>query len=209
MTCSCGVPALRSNCYTMICAQCGLESNIGFNASEMSAYEDWKLVSMMPQYSRSVRFGKMLDCVVLGGANSVDNHMLKYLSDLSKSYSTIQELLNSMKRSTIHNKQYSSLHLFARLFCTSYIHPPAIQHYTIRRTHMIQFFKSVELAHKWEFPGRPFFNYRYLLNVVLTIFGFHRFRCFIKPFKCKIRIQKYNEMFNQLKITHGNVLLKL
>lgn len=151
----------------------------------------------------------MIDAVCLGRESSTDFKMLKYIHDLSMTFHTVSEILQQMKKAPIHDKRYGSLHLFDRVFNTTYHSIRPIPHYLECKRHMVKLFRNIELGHKWEFPTSPFFNYRYLLQVIMILFKLDRFQKYIKPLKCKKRLAKYNTMFNTLKIRHNTKLVVL
>jgi hypothetical protein len=119
--------------------------------------------------------------------------MFQFLS-VHKPYESVEDIMNRMKLSTLKDKRYCSLHLFARYFMPSYQAP----------NHMLQFQKTImfsfrEVERKFSrFQDKPFFNYPWLLRKLLSIHSLSAYICFVKPIRCEKRNLYYEELYQQV-----------
>ena len=107
--------------------------------------------------------------------------------------------MNRMKLSTLKDKRYCSLHLFARYFMQTYTPP----------NHKLQFHKTIlfsfrDIARNFSrFPNKPFFNYPWLLRKLLFQHSLSDYICFVKPIRCEKRNLYYENLFKQ--VMNGNI----
>lgn len=206
MSSCCDTPDLIQTTYSsIVCASCGIENR--YLTIGAGSYSDWRLNTMPLIYSRLKRFEKMIDSAVLGLSFINDNRMLEFLK--TTSFENIQSLVNTIRTSPLKDKRYCSLHLFSRIHCRNHIIYPRPKNYIVIKQKMLRIFTDIEHSHKWSYPNLPFFNYRFILIVLLTIFDFEQFVMFVKPLQCKKRRQKYIEMLNSLQIMCGDTVLEV
>ena len=191
---------------TIICGSCGVESR--FLTIGGGCYSDWKLNTMPLIYSRLKRFEKMTDSAVLGCSFLNDNKMLEFLSK-HNTFPDINSLVHTIRTCSLKDKRYCSLHLFSRLFCTNHVKISRPNNYLLIKREILRTFTNIERSHKWKYPNSPFFNYRFILIVLLNIFRLERFIIFVKPLQCKRRQQHYIDMLNSLHVNYGDTVLKV
>lgn len=179
---------------TNVCAECGVEVRVvsckePCNTSYSQSYH----IDYQNSYSRVKRFGQMLEQVVIGQASPADNKMLEHLHSLH-AFPTTQSLLDSVKAAPLRDKRYASLHLFHRLFVSTYTPLSRPQNWFDLKRRMLSMFDAVEFTHT-KHNTEPFVSYSWIMRRFLSMFGMHEYLCFVKPVKCAKRSLKYHNQF--------------
>ena len=186
--------SVYSTRHTTICNTCGYEKTVPYDLTQQ--HFDWTKTPVMTCYSRKKRFAKLFDATIAPHGEPNDTQMLKYLSSKNKAGS-VDQLLQMVKRSSLRDKRYGSLHLLAKLFLQGYYTPAPPENLWAVRRKILYRFEDFEFAHK-RYRTDNFFNYRWLLAKLLTECGLERFLIYVKLLKCPIRCQHYEEMFAAL-----------
>ena len=190
--CEC-VKIFRSDYNTLVCMECGQET-----PTSLSIYQKVSPPDMTPfplGYSRAKRFQKILDSVLTPAPVSADNNMLSYL--YGKKFETTGDLIKGMKLSSFRDKRYMSLHLFSRLFVESYEKPDYNVYF--QRRQILKEFENIQFAHWRLYPGGQFFNYAWLLCVLLNEFDLDQYIPFIKQLCCKKRKTFYADILKNIR----------
>ena len=191
-----------------ICTLCGVVLGTTFNVANMLSYAERLRDPLFTVYNRNKRFCAMLDSVCTGNESRNDRFMLEHL--VSKNVSTRDEVEREMKTANLVDKRYLSVHFFCRCFDKNYIPCPSIilNHFVACRSQIVDMFKHIENEYV-SIHGRksPFFNYRFLLAVLLQSFGLEFFCQFVKPIQCKKRILRNVKSLNELKIKYRGINL--
>ena len=184
----CRVFKLSTNQCTLVCPNCGVTTRV-----LTPEFEYHKQPLFMCSYSRSKRFGVLLSRVLLPCFLHHDAKMFRFL-DTYKPYESVEDIMNRMKLSTLKDKRYCSLHLFARYFMSSYTAPD----------HRLQYHKTIMFSFREvernfsRFPKMPFFNYPWLLRKLLSFHSLLDYICFVKPIRCEKRNLYYEALFKQV-----------
>jgi len=195
--------------HTLVCIECGIERVQSFEVTEATTSftqsYGWHGVGL---YSRSKRFGQMLDQCILGLANSVDEPMLRYLSTYP-SFPNTKSLLSVLRTAPLKDKRYCSLHLFSRLYCDDY-RLVRVSSYPEVKTNLISLYQQLEKLHSQMSPGQQFISYAFIMNEILILKGFNHFTRYIKKLKCPRRNKRYRTQFVKLikESDHGCTLAR-
>ena len=167
--------------HSFVCTLCGIEKKCDYDISQEP--RDWTRLPLTGSYSRLKRFGKLFDCVITPCPDLKDNTMLAHL-DNQAPFDSIEDLLKAMKRCNCPDKRYGSCHLFTSLFVTGYVKPNPPINLRQLKNEILNTFESLEFAHRRVFDRNvPFFNYRFLLAILLTDHKLQRFLPFVKQLK--------------------------
>ena len=147
-------------------------------------------------YSKLKRFSKILDGVLYPTPATADGKMLKHIS--LRKYDSLDELRIAMKSADLRDKRYTSIHLFAKLFVTSYKAPP-VRNYDLVRRAILRAFEDVQFSHLRVCPTEQFFNYNYLLVVLLKENGLGDLVQYVKNLRCKRRRAFYKTQLLRLR----------
>ena len=185
---------------TLVCRICGRETKQGPDPRILGRVNS-NAPLFITHYSRTNRFLKLFDDVVLPHPTLKDAPMLEYL-DTRDDAITEHTLLSCMAESHLPDKRYSALHLFTRVFCKSYQKPLVPPTRMQDRKILQQLFSDIEFSHR-KTGARQFFNYAFLLRHILKNHpGYEPFLKYIKKIKCKKRRKRYVEMYDRLKIDY-------
>lgn len=185
--CDCS-STFRTDYNTDVCVSCGREVGVGLTIVQTRSPVD---MSPFPNgYSKEKRFVKLLDGVLYPTPSAADNGMLEFL--YGKTFESVSDLLAGMRRATLRDKRYISLHLFSRLFVKSYSPPP--QPTRELRRELIREFEQVEFGHRRFCRNSAFFNYAWLLRRFLHEFSLHQHIRFVKQLRCRHRKRSYRQM---------------
>ena len=119
--------------------------------------------------------------------------MLEHLG--GRRFNTIQDLLSAMKASKLRDKRYCSIHMFCRYHLRGY-EPPPVPPRLLRRS-LLRCFERLELGHL-KFCQKPFFNYNFLLEALLSTHGLGEYCQYIKKLRCEKRKQFYRDMYDTI-----------
>ena len=145
-------------------------------------------------YSRSKRFEIMLRALLYPAFDVKDETMYKHLARKAM-YGSLEGLRNEMKRCTIKEKRFHSLHLFATLLCPNHISPKPPEHRYFKRI-MILF---DELLCQYNSKKRKkFFSYPWLIRKLLNVTNEYRYDSYIKKIRCKKRNAFYETLYKTL-----------
>ena len=189
---------LQTDYHTRVCLLCGCErSYIGTIKTENTSYRQ-SYVPWVTSYSRKKRFKSMAECVLNPSPCYLDEPIFKILGFTAR-FDTVNSLLSKLKSLKLKDKRYQNLHLFCKLFVSSYKNTThkfdffhTIKQLTFR-------FEEIEFSFKRLFPAEQFFNYSWLLNAILFDHGLRDFCAYIKPLKCKKRCKKYTTMYHHIR----------
>ena len=191
--CSCKHTVLTEY-NTNVCLECGVENTCG-----LSIIQTERPMNMCPfptGYSRHKRFAKIMDGLLFPTPCSADNKMLEYLD--KKAFTTTDELVADMKCAKLRDKRYTSIHLFARLFVKSYKAPPKRDYHELKRRLLLAF-QSVEFGHLNVCPQQQFFNYNWLLTILLAEVGLNDHLQYVKNLRCKNRKEFYTNQLAEIR----------
>ena len=183
----------RTTHNTVVCTCCGLERVVPLTITQTQPVRD--MCPFPTGYSKLKRFSKILDGVLYPTPAKADSNMLEYL--YSRKFDSIPDLLAAMKQGKMRDKRYTSIHLFAKLFVTNYEAPPA-RNYSLVRTAILRAFEDIEFSHWRVCPCDQFFNYNYLLCVLLDEYGLGDLVKYIKNLRCKRRRLFYKNQLCRL-----------
>ena len=192
------------------CVDCGLLLGTFFELHKMQSHQDWSNDSLIIPYMRSRRFSDLLDTVCLGNETRNDKHMLYFLA--KHKVSTRHDIWNTMKKSKLTDKRYSSVHLFCKCFDKDFLEftSAQINKFLRLKKSMILCFNYIETKfYNIHNVKAPFFNYRFLASVLLQKFGLTVFTKYLKPLQCVKRIQKNIDSLNNLNIKFLDIDLKV
>ena len=185
--------------HTSICMECGIEKRIPFDMfNSRKVYTS--NAPLFTGYSRKNRFEKMLDAVLTPISQPGDNVVLYYLNNHTP-IKDMKELMSLLKNSPSKDKRYGSLHLYSKLFISSYEPPMVPTNLESIKKSILSDFGDVEFYHrKLNDEKTPFFNYCWLLIKFLKKYNLIQYLRFVKPLKCKHRRELYKKMYDKLGI---------
>jgi hypothetical protein len=184
--------------HYLTCLLCGCVVDTIYNPSEMQLYEDYCKAPLYTPYTRRNRFRNMLDSICLGLEFPNDKHMFKHLLPLDPS--SPADIIRGMKSSGLVDKRFCSLHVFMKCFCPHKLTPnlKEVARFHKMKLTILKTFTNIEFM----LQGGRFLNYRFVVDVILWLYDFNLWRCFVKPLKCPKRVTKCVEIFNSLQITY-------
>ena len=195
----CGQKVLVTFRHTSICRECGIEQRIPFDMFNFRKIYTSN-APLFTGYSRKNRFEKMLDAILTPMCQPGDNIVLNYLNKF-KPIKDLTELMSLLKNSPSKDKRYGCLHLYSKLFITSYEAPMIPENLDIIKKNILSDFENVEFYHrKLNNENTPFFNYCWLIIKFLKKYNLVQYLRFVKPLKCKHRRELYNKMYEKLGI---------
>ena len=185
---------------TVVCTVCGIEKRVvNLNPVNIS-YQQRMSVSThgINTYSRTKRFTNMLTQCVVGTSFEADDRMLSYLYP-QRPFKNIDALVQTIKKSGLRDKRYSSLNFFFRHTVTG--HNPILVPPDWEETKriIVAFFKRFEDLYREHYDTMPFMSYSWLLRTILIDFGLDQFTIFVKPLKCKRRRRRYHKIYTHIK----------
>lgn len=177
--------------HTKVCRNCGLEVS-GILSIQSSYTENLPLIH---GYSRKKRFRMMLLSIVDPTRYcSMDGRTQIIFA--KRKFRNIAELLKALKRAKSKNKQYSSVHLYAKKYVLGHVSPkvplPAVVN------DIVGDFTLVERGHHENFEGKQFFSYRWLLDKLLRKNNLTHFCPYVKKLQNKKSIFKYSTMYETI-----------
>ena len=191
----------RTTYNTYVCELCGVEKS-----TPLEIYERIPPRNMSPfpvGYSRCKRFTKILDGVLYPTPSPADKHMIAFLSQTSNErFDSVADLRNAMKKSTCRDKRYISLHCFARLFVNDYKAPVSFN-YMGKRKCILSEFEDILFGHLRYCPHEQFFNYSWLLCVLLKQFGLENLVVFVKNLRCGHRKDFYRDLLKHIRHSYS------
>ena len=102
-----------------------------------------------------------------------------------------------MKLSTLKDKRYGSMHMFATHFLTGYSTPAFKLHHKALIQHSFRHIEHKFFKYK---HNTPFFNYPWLLRKLLTKHDLLEYLPYVKPIRCGKRNSYYEDMFSRIMI---------
>ena len=184
---------------TQVCLDCGLEKNTALSILQNTSPRD---MSPFPTgYSKSKRFAKILDGLLYPTPSPADAKMIGFLT--SRVFDTLPEMLTAMKSGTFRDKRYISIHLFAKLFLRGY-KPPKLQDRPIRKRILMEF-EHIQFGHMRYTPEAQFFNYSWLLVVLLGEFGLGEYVPYIKNLRCVHRKKFYTDLLASIRHAYNAI----
>jgi hypothetical protein len=195
--CEC-TSVFRTTYNTNVCDLCGIERPIPLDIFERIAPRH---MSPFPVgYSRCKRFTKILDSVLYPSPSPADKHMLEFLwgQTIKTKFDSIAELLNTMKKANTRDKRYISLHCFARLFVNGY-KKPTNDNYVGKRKCILNEFEHILFGHLRYCANEQFFNYSWLLCVLLQKYELGNLVVFVKNLRCSHRKDFYRGLLKQIR----------
>ena len=183
---------------TTICKMCGIEERIAYDLSAQP--HDWTKTPVVSSYSRRKRFAKLFDNTISPYAEHNDRHMMIYLSDIVQKcgkFDSIENMTKCIKKSSLRDKRYGSIHVMSKLFLNNYQELPRPENLFVLRKRILRRFEEFEFGHK-RHRDDNYFNYRWLLTKLMTELGLTEYLKYVKTLKCPIRCKHYEDMFNEL-----------
>ena len=195
--CEC-LTVFRTTYNTYVCDFCGVEKR-----TPLEIYERIAPRNMAPfpvGYSRCKRFTKILDGVLYPTPSPADKHMLAFLYEQTKAerFDSIADLLNTIKKSTCRDKRYISLHCFAKIFVKDYKAPVSIN-YMRKRKCILNEFEHILFGHLRYCVHEQFFNYSWLLCVLLRKYGLENLVVYVKNLRCSRRKDFYRDLLKHIR----------
>ena len=179
-----------------VCTMCGREQKPELLTSMTP--RDWITEPITHIYSRKKRFKNLTENLFWPAPSQKDNRMLAHLQPFAP-FATKKQLFATIKKSTLSDKRYSSIHFFCKTFVTSYKAPPPLKniHHVLKQ--MLNRFGDIEFCFSRLFSGVQFFNYAWLLSHLLKEVGLDNYIQFVKLLKCKQRVMYYDHMLVGIK----------
>jgi hypothetical protein len=197
----CSHPLLTpENKHYLTCQDCGCVVKTVYHPSDMQLYEDYTKAPLVMPYKRSTRFKKMLDSICMGCEQPNDTKMFKHL--LTQNCHSRGDIINGMSSSSLVDKRFCSLHVFMKCFCPDELKPcsASVDRFHKTKRFIYKTFDDIDFQLS-KHIGRRFLNYRFVIDILLSLYEFDLWRCFVKPLKCPKRILKCVTLFNSLNIT--------
>ena len=191
--CEC-LNVFRTTYNTYVCDECGVEKS-----TPLEIYQKIAPRNMAPfpvGYSRCKRFTKILDSVLYPTPSSADQKLLAFFD--GRRFDSIQDLLDTMKKSPTRDKRYVSLHCFAKLFVKNYETPFRLN-YMDKRKCILNEFEHILFGHLRYCANEQFFNYNWLLCVLLKKFGLENLVVYVKNLRCCHRKDFYRDLLEQIR----------
>lgn len=185
--------------HQVVCQDCGVLLRNDFDPAQMKAYADFNKEHIKYPYTRYKRFLNLVHSIVYGFESSTDRKMLQHLSQ--KKITCVDDIIQGMVHSNLVDKRYCSLRLFIKCFLPDYPFQDTIRHFQQHEALLLKTFKQIEF--KLANTRRSFVNYRFTLDTLLYFFGLDEYRVFIKPLKCKKRLQQNIKVLNACNIITG------
>ena len=204
MPCKCDNSLLVQSDYgTVICTQCGIETQITLEPHEAS----WTNFEYSPPivrvYSRPDRW-KTIVAKVVGnhsGPPSKDP-VWDYLEKNRLMCKSPQDILKLLRKSSLKNKHYQCLHTFAKAFQINYRHPSVNpQIVELKLGIYFDFVNSHWLKHFTK--NSHFISYAWLIEQGLTFYGFREYLPYLKKLMCHSRRMKYVSTLSTLFKKYG------
>ena len=196
--CNC-LRVFNTDYNTQVCLDCGLEKNTAFSILQNTSPRD---MSPFPTgYSKRKRFAKILDGLLYPTPSPADAKMIEFLT--SRVFDTLPEMLTAMKSGTFRDKRYISIHLFAKLFLRGY-KPPKLQGQAVRKRILMEF-EHIQFGHMRYTAEAQFFNYSWLLAVLLSEFGLGDYVQFIKNLRCNHRKTFYRDLLASIRHAYNEI----
>lgn len=180
---------------TKVCTQCGCEEKCLQNCTTMNCGFTMRHSPFLSGYSRKKRFRGMVDALFWPTPCNADSKMLKYLS--THPCNRRDAIIETMAASSLKDKRFSSIHMFCRLYDTTYMEPSHGDLFEMLKN-MVFAFEEIESKFKLRFTGIPFINYTFLIRHLLTKLKYTSYLPFVKKLKCQKRRMRYNNMLKEL-----------
>ena len=195
--CEC-LNVFRTTYNTYVCELCGVETS-----TPLEIYQRVAPRNMAPfpvGYSRCKRFTKILDGLLYPTPSSADQKMLAFLEN--HRIDSIEHLLKTMKKSPTRDKRYVSLHCFAKLFVKNYKAPPRLNYFDKRKC-ILNEFEHILFGHQRYCAHEQFFNYNWLLCVLLEKFGLKNLVVYVKNLRCCHRKDFYKNLLQHIRRSYS------
>ena len=191
-------------CHHECCIDCGRMLGTYTEVVKMLSFQDWTNDSLIIPYTRSKRFIQLLDSVCLGVETNNDRKMLSFIS--KQKPTTQSDILKVLKTAPYIDKRYQSMHLFCKCFDPKYIPFSDKQYGSFfnAKKAMVQCFNFIETKHLASDRTITFFNYRFLVSVILRAFDLFEFTRYLKPMQCRKRVLVNINVLNKLQIKFRN-----
>jgi hypothetical protein len=180
---------IETSYHTKLCLFCGLERRSSFSTSNMM-YASPPPRELPPTYNRSTRFKELLHKILgIESGPKVTDPIWMFLKQLSP-FQSPQDIFHNLKKSSLTNKHYNSVHIFTKIFCPTFASPSLPTNIIHIIALLCQRFDDILLM--WNQSTCPtFFSYNYLLEVFLTEHDMTQFLPFLKKLQCPKRREKY------------------
>ena len=178
-----------------VCDTCGREKPPELVTSLTP--RDWITEPIMHIYSRKKRFKNLLESLLWPAFSQKDNRMVKYLYQFAP-FATKKDLLAQIKRSTLSDKRYSSIHFLCKTYVQNYLPPPQVGNIHVVVKRLLNRFGDIEFGFSHLFQNVQFFNYAWLLTQLLKEAKLDNHVNFVKILKCKQRVKYYTTMLTKI-----------
>ena len=187
--------------YSNICERCGVEHTVchletisGFTMNQ----------PLWVGYNRANRFRKMVLAVCRPLTHSkVPGQMVLYLNTKPKC-DTMDELYENMKSAVCcSDKGYNSMHLYAIMYLKYY--EPQRSPTNKMIGDVVGDFILIEQGHKFLFPKKRFFSYRWLLTTLLKHRQLDFWTRYVKPLRNNSSNRRYQKMYDQIMTVNKRV----
>ena len=152
----------------------------------------------------------MLDSLTLAPETKNDRLMIDHL--VKEGVHTLEGIKKAMRKAKLTDKRYMSLHLFSKCFNTNYV-PFTTEDYNKllhKRPFILKCFMFIEGKYMAKHGKKhPFFNYKFLIAILLDKYGLSVFKRYLKPIKCAKRIRQNIDRLNDLHLDFNGMLLQV
>ena len=139
-------------------------------------------------YSRNKRFSVLLKTLLFPCPGKADEKMLKYFVT-NNLKPNVCEIENVLRKSGLHDKRYSSIHVFAKLFSPDY---KPISYNNVEHIEKCLLWNFTRFEIEYNKLYSRFLSYNYIMRYLLTKMNLHEYLKFIKETKCPRRLKRYN-----------------
>jgi len=190
--CSCNTIIVVTDYYTEVCTGCGIESSI--HLTQEPIYMPCATIDR--SYSRIDRWkGLVRKITGYNNGPSVADPIWKYLK-VSAPYNHPQEILKTLRKSSLTNKHYQSLYMFTKVFAPKYELPKLQVEVSLKLSSYFNF--VYRMWNKFFGDNKPFFSYNWLVEQSLHFYNYEMYLPFIKQLVCKKRRRKYETLLFKL-----------
>ena len=185
---------LQTDYHTLLCTECGRETPSFGSIYKINQSYSQSLYPFSQCYSRKKRFREMVENIFFPCLSTLDNTICANIA--SEKICSVQELFLLLKSLKVKDKRYGSIHALTRQFVENYLPPKPVSSYLVDE--MCTMFSEIELVYTRFFGKAQFFNYSWLILKFLFVFELDDYTPYVKPLKCKRRIEVYEEKLKKV-----------
>ena len=174
--------------HTKVCTNCGYETVHISTIERIHCSYSQQHSPFYAAYSRERRFKDLLEQLFYPRLTYLDNNICNFLRTVEIISSTA-ELFRILKKVKLKDKRYCSVHALSKQFCKDYRAPPLVDRRVVLR--FCSLFSEIEIHYLHIYKSCQFFNYSWLISKFLIASKLCDFIPYVKPLKCKIRVNVY------------------